>query len=35
MGIEDEYKRATRGLGPLFLGALAVLIVLVAWYARR
>lgn len=28
MAIEEEYKRTTRWLGPLFLAALAILILL-------
>lgn len=29
MGVEDEYKRSTRWLGPLFVLALLVLVALV------
>ena len=29
MGIEDEYRQSTRGLGPLFLGAIVLILLVV------
>jgi hypothetical protein len=35
MGIEEEYRRATRGLGPVFLATLVLLVVLMLLWANR